>query len=432
MMPPLRPLEDLCLISVFKMMPPNEQLVASLMSPRCAVLVRAANRKLKTLVITSAFVATKPAILNYDINHFSLASKPAMQQLMDTPGEPFPDYPMTTTRLSKWNCLVIDFYPLEQIDTVTTEQITNAFSAVTDLKFIFKNRERLIALLQHPSWQCQLTSLMICGIYSMNSQLAHELITAVNGLTALQHLALDWANDTNIPDLSILAQLKVIVFESNDLQAFVLSLERNAIDNDNLQIHLHSHNTKSLLNLSQSLHSRIVRFGEVSTYSEALLLCNQFRSLTSLLIRDFMFTEVVQLFTALSQLYQLVHLEVCLSSKEELPPEGPMAQLKSLRALELDLVISSHSDIEWFNLPVTMPNLKTIYIKKFSCYSCQVVFNCNSINFSIEPLLLSSSKALNCFKSSLFALHSGVSMNRFILVSGKKDISAAELLLHSQ
>ncbi len=44
-MPPRRPLPDLDLISVFKMLTPNEQLVANKMSPRCAILVRAANRR---------------------------------------------------------------------------------------------------------------------------------------------------------------------------------------------------------------------------------------------------------------------------------------------------------------------------------------------------------------------------------------------------
>ncbi|KAH9394772.1 hypothetical protein TYRP_004829 [Tyrophagus putrescentiae] len=67
-MPPLRPLPDLCLITLFKMMPPNEQMVGSKISPR-AVLVRAANRRVKSLVITGRNVE--------DPSNF------AMQPLMD-------------------------------------------------------------------------------------------------------------------------------------------------------------------------------------------------------------------------------------------------------------------------------------------------------------------------------------------------------------
>ena len=62
-MPPLRPLPDLVLITVFKMLTPNDQLAASLASPRCAVLVRAASRTVKTLPITGQNVES-PGVLD--------------------------------------------------------------------------------------------------------------------------------------------------------------------------------------------------------------------------------------------------------------------------------------------------------------------------------------------------------------------------------
>ena len=62
-MPPLRPLPDLVLITVFKMLTPNDQLAASLASPRCAVLVRAASRTVKTLAITGQNVES-PGVLD--------------------------------------------------------------------------------------------------------------------------------------------------------------------------------------------------------------------------------------------------------------------------------------------------------------------------------------------------------------------------------
>ncbi|KAH9402792.1 hypothetical protein TYRP_015549 [Tyrophagus putrescentiae] len=262
-MPSRRPLPDLCLISVFKMLTPKEQLVASKMSPRCAVLMRAANRTVKTLVVTSQnFYEDNLSLLTYKINYFSFASKPSMKLLMDIPGETFPDYPMTT-RLSKWNILRLD--QLRLIDTATIEQIVTIFSAVTDLKFITigsKHIDTLVSLLQHPNWQRQLTNLMVDGTYWMKSQLAGKLILAINGLTALQHLALDWYNNIKVLDLHILAQLKTVVFksDSNRLSAFLRSLERNAADNAHLEVHLLSKDSEALLTLSQPLRSRIVRY----------------------------------------------------------------------------------------------------------------------------------------------------------------------------
>ncbi len=426
-MPPLLSISDLSWIAIFQEFTPNDQMVASKMSLRCAVLVRAANLKVKSLVITDRNVED-PYELKYIkdlINRYSLASKPVMQQLMDIPGEPsFPDYPMTITRLSKWHCLQIGLK--RPIDTATTEQIVYIFSTVTDLKFITHLSGRMVFLLQHPKWQGQLTNMMVVWIRRQG----RELITAINGLTALHHLALEWASDTDIPDLPILAQLKVVALKSSKLQAFVRSLERYATDNVDLQVHLISNDTDGLLSLSQSLHSRIVRFGWGYldyTLHPVPLLCSQFRSITSLFI--FKVTGVVPLFTALSQLHQLVHLEleVNLRNGEELPPPArPLTQLNTLKALELHLTISAHSQVQLLNLPVRMPNLQTILIERFICGSCKVDIDRYTDEDS-SPL--NSSETLNCLQSSLFTLHSGVSLNRLIFKG--EGISAEKLLLQS-
>ncbi|KAH9392992.1 hypothetical protein TYRP_006091, partial [Tyrophagus putrescentiae] len=438
--PPQLQISDLSWIAIFQEFTPNEQMVASKMSLRCAGLVRAANLKVKSLVITDRNVEdpSKLALIKDQINCFSLASKPAMQPLMDIPGEPsFPDYPMIT-RLSKWHCLMIDLR--EQIDTATTEQIVYIFSAVTDLKYITLNNGPLVPLLQHPKWQRQLTDLMAESTMWLDCQQGRELVTAINSLTALQHLALDWYSDTDLPDLPILAQLKVVAFRSFELHAFMRSLERYATDKSDLQVHLlkFSDDTDDLLSLSQPLHSRIVRYGigYLDYPSDPVpLFCSQFRSLTSISISSITVTDVVPLFTALSQLHQLVHLRlsVDLWSREELPPPArSLAQLNTVRALELCLSIDSHSQVQWLNLPKTMPNLQAIYIEWFSCHSCGVRFSCGEEEDELLPLSpLNSSSALNCLKSSLFTLHCGVPMNRLILPSDVEFVSAEKLLLQS-
>ncbi|KAH9407340.1 hypothetical protein TYRP_012892 [Tyrophagus putrescentiae] len=437
-MPPLLQISDLSWIAIFQEFTPNEQMVASKMSLRCAGLVRAANREVKSLIIIDKDDEDPIDFgkIKQRTHRFSLASNPAIQSLMDIPGEPsFPDYPVTVSaRLSKWHCLQID--SKEQIDTATTEQIVYIFSAVTDLKFItsYSTRKRhyLAPLLQHPKWQCQLTHFMAHTTMWFDGQQSHELIAAINGLTALQCLALEWYTHIFLPDLTILAQLKVVALQSDNLRAFVRSLERYATDNADLQVHLFSHDIDGLLSLSQPLHSRIVRFGSIDLLcfgDRVPLLCSQFRSLTSLFIWNITVTEIVPLFTVLSQLHQLVHLwfRVRLRSGEEFPPEArPLAQLNTVRALELNLTISAHSEVQWLNLPVTMPNLQTIYIEGFYCSSCNVYIG-RYINQDSLPL--NSSKALNCLQSSLFKLHCGVPLNRLILRLDKEFVSAEKLLL---
>ena len=440
-MPPRRSLPDLVLITVFKMLKPNEQMVAIEMSLRCAVLVRAANRTVKTLVITNRNVESPSDLENIkdQINIYSLASKPAMQLLMDSPSEPsFPTYPMTT-HLSKWDCLKID--SKGQIDIATIEKITTIYSAVTDLKFITYSSihfKTLVALLQHPTWQRQLTNLIVGVSWCVDGPVACQLFTAINGLPALQYLAFDFfSTERDLPDLSIFGQLKAVAIKAIYLYAWIWrSLNRHAADNADLQVHLLTGDTKTPFNLSQPLHSRIVRLegGEnFLYYPSALRLCDQFRSLTSLSIRKCYqgSREVGPLFTALSKLHQLVHLYWMVDfEKDEVLSARPLTPLKSLRALTLYLIITAHSQVQWLNLPVTMPNLQSIYISMFYCCSCKVLIDCFD---ETEPQpLLNSSEALNCFHSSLFTLHSGVSMKRFILNSYEESTSAEKLLLQSQ
>ena len=105
-----------------------------------------------------------------------------------------------------------------------------------------------------------------------------------------------------------------------------------------------------------------------------------------------------------------------------------MVQLNSLRALELHMHITSHSPIEWLNLPQTMPNLKTINILEFNCDSCEVRFG---DYYSFPPHLILS-PTIACFRAFLFNLHPGVPQNRLILSSNYGLISAEKLLLYCQ
>src|SRR5699024_5941868 len=101
-----RHLPDLCLVALFKQISPNDQLTASGMSTRAAILVRAANRRVKMLVITSSddFEITRA-----EISRFTIASNPSVQLLPAVGGgEPFSDYPVAVaSRFSKWNHLVV-------------------------------------------------------------------------------------------------------------------------------------------------------------------------------------------------------------------------------------------------------------------------------------------------------------------------------------
>ena len=444
-MPPRRPLTDLCLIAVMKMLTPNDQLKAGKMSPRCAFLVRAANRRVKMLVISHSDYFDGKGI-KYNINSFSLASKPSMR-LLPADGEPFPDYPMTTSRISKWNCLLVD--KNQHLDQPTVEQIVNAFSDVTDLKFynMFNNTninsENLIALLECQEWTNQLTSLAVVN-WSTDLPTEPRLISAINALSALQCLEMCYKGSDQLPELSILSQLKAIFIRLDDIAdgVFLRSLEHHAAGNVDLQVYLIDYDFGRLLGLSEPVRRRILRVRNFVNYCDSdhvSLLCRQLPSLTSVSV-GCSEAPLGAFFTALSTLPQLVHLKLELCWKREegnqfvepTPPPRPLAQLTSLKAFDLQLLLHSHSQMQWLkHLPVTMPRLQAIHLQNFKCASCGVDLDKYLRGDYSEDTSPSISTALECLRATLPLLHHGVSQDRIIL-SWRKHPTLKELMSTSE
>ena len=56
--------------------------------------------------------------------------------------------------------------------------------------------------------------------------------------------------------------------------------------------------------------------------------------------------------------------------EDKRPFRPPVAPLRSVQALELWLA-ATHEDLEWFNLPATMPALEAISLGVYYCRSCR-------------------------------------------------------------
>ncbi|KAH9391210.1 hypothetical protein TYRP_006808 [Tyrophagus putrescentiae] len=355
-MPPRRPVTNLCLIAVFKQLTPSSQLKASNISPRCALLVRAANRRVKTLVLTSW---GNLKMVRDNINSFSLAMTPSMQ-LLPVAGtgtaKPFPDYPVSLVDKAYW--------------------------------------ESLIALLKSSQWAAQLTRLMVCFHHSTTTAYDQNIIqrffTAINALSTLQCLAIEWIDDIALPD------------------------SHYAGGNADLQIHLLSCNNESFLSVSEPFRSRVVRFG-ISAIDDPLPLVRQkFTSLTSLKLQVFP-SEINDLFTALSQLPQLVHLMLRVDLSEITTQPRPLVQLTSVRALDLQLTISDHFQVHWLNLQQTLPDLQAIQLMQFGCTGCNVTLFNYKHRLYTEVLLPTISNAFKCLHVTLPQLHWSVNSEQIIL-----------------
>lgn len=443
-MPPQH-VTDLSLIAVFNEFTLNDQLSASKVCPRWTNLMRVANLRVRSLIISGRSPEGIESI-KHDINSFSLtAHAPSMQMLPDCEPQ---DCPMIT-HLSKWNCLLLNYK--EKLTSLDVEQIVTIFPAITDLKLdaldyeyeyiqhfgfncipVVSPSENMMNLLKHPNWASQLIKLMVIP-YSMYSGFKIEtnsrLITTINSLPALQNLSIQNFNIGESPDFSILAQLKEFSFQSKQHyteEVLLRSFERYAKENTSLRVHLlplAAITDTKMIYLSLPLRSRIVRycksFGDKQiTYKEAIPLCNSFPSLISQAIYIREPSKIEELFSAYAQLKQLVHLNLTVNSEgfnENSPenlPHRPMTPLPSVRALDLRLTFTSHSHVKWLNLQKTLPNLQVIFLKSYWCENCKVHSqNYLHGNYN-ESSTTSFSKAYGCFSEILFNLHPGVPLKQ--------------------
>ncbi|KAH9396774.1 hypothetical protein TYRP_003070 [Tyrophagus putrescentiae] len=437
-MPPRRPLPDVDLISVLKFLKPMDQLVASKMSPRLRLLVRAANRRVKTLVITDVWDDFDP---EDTIDSFFISSLPILQQLTDDSGKAI-DLQPKAVRANQWNCLEFEKNCHEELPTVE-EIATVLFSAVTTLVFIMKdggddffyeNCQYLVSLLQHPHWattQLQSLVLQLSGDFECTETMAsgtYQLVTALNALSALQQLAVDFAfwfhiDDEHLPvlpALTVLAQLKVLVVNQ-------------AADNGDLQIHLQwssigpTCTVNDFAHWSEALLSRVVSLEDYQSLLERRTVeempCRLFPSLTSLTlsVNDSFSTNYRLWSTALSSqnLRQLLHLSWSLYLKDpqnvdrsliETPPprRSSLPRLTSVRALTLSLHLNDHSQAEWMHLPWTLPNCQVIYLQNFTCRRCDVrlcFLRFGRYHTEHSEPTAKSAAALQCLREFLFKLY---------------------------
>ncbi|KAH9388384.1 hypothetical protein TYRP_023552 [Tyrophagus putrescentiae] len=416
-------LPDLIWVLVFKKLKIKDQLTVWKMSPRGAQLVRAANRYVKTIVIYSWI--NRKEIERTD-NTLSFASTPSMKLALAAGGdqiEPYANY--LKTHPSKW--VFLKLFPDHLLDLQTIEFIVSAFSAVTDLKFAGTGHvscKNLTTLLQHPQWRHQLTRLMIHWpdwpenkeIFENPTTTSH-MISAINDLSILQCLVMNWDEKTELPvEMTIFARLKMFVLTNYISSHFVFmsSINHHAAKNDSLKVILFTDETTDYqIFLNNNLSSRLIRFLPgyfLSLEDNLYTLCAQLSSLISIHVAVDKIVKIVPLFTALAQLSCLVHLELNIfeSKINQIDkihlPVSSLKILPSIRALDLSLLINSHTHLNWINLKRVFPRLKAIHVLNFHCYACNVSYineNDSDVVMYTEHTNPNFATVIKCFRATL-------------------------------
>ncbi len=417
-------LPQLCSLAVISQMGLTDRMNACQVCPEWHYRVREVNRFVKLLIITVGDNDVKD--FEFEINR-SVKVLRSARLLTNSDGSP--QFPMH--RLTKGN-----HFPLGDNDRqnlITLKQITSTFPSISELIFVSSFGQKLALLtemLQNDHWRGQLISLKVIfnGYpYYNNPIILQPLFTAINSLSALKYLTL---KEIKLYDLPILAQLKKISCDYED--SLLISIKEYAAKNTGkLSVEvfevLDDCENETLpakfSKLSKQLRDSIT-FLRFSTLDANLLSrCTSFPNLT-LLSLSFFPSEHGHLFPALSQLHQLLQLNLR-TFFFTMDPELPTlrAHLPSVKALDLYLSLDSHLQVNWLNLPETMPNLQAMHLNIANCRSCEA--KC------LQDKLPANISERNCLRDVLQDLHhsTGLPLNRLSCHYKFKYYRSAENLL---
>lgn len=478
-------LPDVFLLSVFENLNAEDRLKASQICFNWYHRVREVNKAVKFLNIIigcRSFENMKQAI-----DHFNFGYDPRFkQQLMKVAKtEDEKENQENPECCNKWNTLefaITNSYSNEsigpQLSSTIVEQIMTAFPAVTELNFINRaSKEQYKYLVQmikisENGWGKQLSTLRLMDAerHSASVDTSQLLFTAINCLPALKRLVIIMGNGyeygLQMQDLPVLARLKevrfghcgnyITLFTDNNLFAFLRSVKKYVPNNSDLQIDLpsglsvmerlteeHTNTTDTTL-LEPNIRKRIIRVNNSShviEISDFKFVCKNFPNLTSLTAECPPDEDCAQMFADMSShLLHLRYLKAHVNFKEanvenyddlenrRIIDPSPTSSLLSLKVLELNVIITSHSDLQWLNLPVIFPNLEAIYIDEYSCTKCDAYSSYQLTDGETE--LAEGEEAQQCFEAVLSQLsyNTGLSLEQIAVKINDEIISANTLL----
>lgn len=287
---------------------------------------------------------------------------------------------------------------------------------------------------QEEGWSSQLTTLRLKDITEEEHYVRGEwpneehgailkrLFATINGLPALQRLAIDLfegnGRGLSFEDhkLTVLSRLKEVRYEQRrdrDRDAFIFLLEKYAFENVDLKIDFPvgveldstgerfmgqrevDERTFENIRAYPCIHERIVRLSKSLplNYGHRRFQTNTtlFPNLISIIISFDKLAECAPALEIISEkLLHLRHLQLRITFPEiskrhlendlndkveesyQIIDRRPSSALLSVTALELDVTIFSHSDLQWLNFPQIVPNVQVIHFNFYNCKKCNV------------------------------------------------------------
>ena len=371
--------------------------------------------------------------IDWHVNRSAIGFYSPSMRLMKAEDGSSPLFP-AIRHCTKWNTLYF-----EDLTQPTVQAIIGAFPAVTELNFLCSvvsnggEMESLTALLSSTGWGRQLTSFTLTIPINTKYRGTGALFEAINALSALTYLKIDLGEEgLELHELTVLDQLQKFSLSCLSVHwPFFLS-QLYATRNDLLQIELFSEerNMQTLIALRQHLRERIVRLSAGVLYSRDCNLsdvCRKFPSLTSLAL-ELPLANAESIFSKLATLQHLVHLKLSIKFGVSTPDNHHFHPLLSVKGFELIFSCDSHDQLEWLDLPRTMPHLMAIGFEYFTCQNCNV--NTRRIKeMDFTPEMLASAR--RCISAMLRILRRNGIPAGAISFQGEEHLGSAEQLLLS-
>ncbi|KAH9391703.1 hypothetical protein TYRP_022721 [Tyrophagus putrescentiae] len=99
----------------------------------------------------------------------------------------------------------------------------------------------------------------------------------------------------------------------------------------------------------------------------------------------------------------------------------------TIRALDLCLNISTHSQVTCINFKEKLPGLQAIHVIEFFCEQCQVSY-CNGFSYGTKMNPEKTNAGVECLRATLGKLHPNVPYDRIILGICKPYCTLQQLL----
>lgn len=415
---PILQLVDLPILQVLNKITPKDRVNVSQMHENWLRLVVEVNNPITKLVVVVRDDSNSENFFSTSLNNAVFGFNGSYAQRMTNQNE-----------LPKCSAVIQYFSAKKhevQLTFTNVQHIVTAFPNIEELTFVNNSNDGtryLLEMLGNVNWNQQLHTLQLIEFSESytSARTSAKLFNIINHhLPVLANLAIvsystEGVKIFELPVLSKLQKVRVKHYKDEHIDTFLKSVVKYApANNDHLLIDLpgaleiifnesfgrcDSEITDLIFDVSRTFQlAQVTDNFLIENLPMMDFVCLTFPRLTSISFNCTSITELGPMLELIAvHLQHVSHLMIKLKLKTLdllLNAEFPVVLLPTVTAVEFDLEIDSHIDVNnllgWLNLPVILPNLQHIHLINYKCAICEIWFS--QLNTSFENEFLRSTE----------------------------------------